>query len=150
MWAVPACRPPKRCSTVAGQSLSPPSKAGRSDSTKAAEIVRRDAEPEPDPAKQTATVADKRRAEVAAQDSRYRQKEIRAKFRALTEIERRKLVGEVLTIDDILAWRMNALDSQRREVADAMFNTIASADERLRHDEIVRAWVESYESDERA
>ena len=42
------------------------------------------------------------------------------------------------------------LDAQRRQVADAMFNAIASADERLRHDEIVRAWVESYESDERA
>jgi hypothetical protein len=45
---------------------------------------------------------------------------------------------------------MSALDSQRRQIADAMFNAIASADERLKHDEVVRTWVEEYKRSERA
>jgi hypothetical protein len=43
----------------------------------------------------------------------------------------------VIGVDDIVAWRMSALDSQRRQIADAMFNAIASVDERLKHDEVV-------------
>jgi hypothetical protein len=36
-----------------------------------------------------------------------------------------------------------ALDSERRQIGDAAFNAIASADERLRHGEIVQAWLDS-------
>lgn len=35
-------------------------------------------------------------------------------------------------------------------VADAYFDALRSNDERLKHDEVVRAWAESYESAERA
>jgi ParB-like chromosome segregation protein Spo0J len=91
---------------------------------KAAETVRSAAEPEPNHAKPTAAVADKRRAEAAAQDSRYRQKEIRAKLQALTDDERRQFLVEAIGVDDIVAWGASA-----------------SADDRLWLGEIVRAWA---------
>ena len=52
----------------------------------------------------------------------------------LGEGERRRFLAEVLRIDDVVAWLTTALDLERRKVADSAFHSIASADERLRHD----------------
>jgi hypothetical protein len=68
----------------------------------------------------------------------------------LSEAERSRFLAEGIGVDDIVARRMDALDSQRRQIADAYFNTVASADEWLKHDEVVRAWVEEFEQSERA
>jgi hypothetical protein len=39
---------------------------------------------------------------------------------------------------------------ERRQVADAAFSAIASVNERLKHDKVVRAWVKEYERSEQA
>jgi hypothetical protein len=78
-------------------------------------------------------------------DARYRQKDIRAVFRRLSDAERSRFLAEVIGVDDVIAWRTGALDSQRRQIADAYFNAIASVGERLKHDEVVRAWIEEHE-----
>jgi hypothetical protein len=70
-------------------------------------------------------------------------------FGTLTEIERRRFLAEVIAIDYIVAWGASALDSQPRQIADAAFNAIAAVNERLRHDEMVRAWIEQHERSER-
>ena len=78
-------------------------------------------------------------------DARYRQKDIRAVFRRLSEAERSRFLADVISVDDVIAWRMSALNSQRRQIADAYFNAITSVSERLNHDEVVRAWIEEHE-----
>ena len=78
-------------------------------------------------------------------DARYRRKEVGEAFRALKEAERSRFLAEVIGVDDVVAWRMGALDSQRRQIADAYFNAIASVSERLKHDEVVRAWIAQHE-----
>jgi hypothetical protein len=105
---------------------------------KAAETVRND---EPAPLT-TAAVADKRRAEVAAQDARYRQKEIRAVFKALNETERSRFLAEVIGIDNVVAQFATMLDSERRQIADAAFNSIKSKTARHGHERVVYAWLE--------
>ena len=98
----------------------------------------------------TAAVAEANRQRQARTDARVNRRDVRVVFRQLSDAERRRFLVEVIGLDDILAWRMSALDSQRRMVADAYFDAVASADERLKHDEVVRAWVEEYERSSRA
>ena len=52
----------------------------------------------------------------------------------------------MIGVGNVCGWlAMHALDSQRRHVADAAFSAIASVSERLKHDEVVRAWIEEHE-----
>ena len=46
---------------------------------------------------------------------------------------------------DIMAWLAAASDSERRRLADDAFSVIDSAGERLKHDEMVRAWLAKHE-----
>ena len=98
----------------------------------------------------TAAVAEANRQRQARTDARVNRRDVRVVFRQLSDADRRRFLAEANTIDDVVAWGASALDAQRREVADAYFDALRSNDERLKHDEVVRAWVESYESDERA
>jgi hypothetical protein len=115
---------------------------------KAAETVRRDAEPARND--ETAAVAEANTRKWVESNARINKRDVRVVFRQLSDAERRRFLAEANTMDDILAWRMSALDSQRRQIADAYFDALRSNDERLKHDEIVRAWVEEYERSERA
>jgi hypothetical protein len=123
--------------------------AGEISVQKAAETVRR-----PEPARndneQTKAVAEANTRKQARTDARINRRDVRVVYRQLSDAERGRFLVEVNTLDDLMAWRMNALDSHRRAVADAYFDALRSTDERLRHDEIVRAWFEQHESSERA
>jgi hypothetical protein len=109
-----------------------------------------DAEPKPLRPDDTAKIAEANRRKYVESNARINKRDVRVVFKQLSDADRRGFLAEANTIDDILGWRMGALDSQRRQIADAYFDALRSNDERLKHDEIVRAWVESYESDERA
>ena len=50
-----------------------------------------------------------------------------------------------ITYLDILAWLLNASDSDRRRLADDAFDAIDSDDERFRHDAKVSAWLDKQE-----
>jgi hypothetical protein len=73
-------------------------------------------------------------------------KKVRTLIRGLSEIERRRLVVEMATVDDILARAEHALDSDRRRVAIAYFSHIRSVDERLKVNDAVVAWLQEHEA----
>jgi len=50
-----------------------------------------------------------------------------------------------ITFLDIIGWIAGAADADLRRLADLAFDTIVSPDERLRHDEKVRAWLDKHE-----
>jgi hypothetical protein len=57
-----------------------------------------------------------------------------------------KLAAPVpITYRDILAWLATEPDSERRRLSDDAFDFIVSAEERLKHDEKVRAWLAKHE-----
>jgi hypothetical protein len=51
---------------------------------------------------------------------------------------------------DINAHLASVADRERRQIADDAFSAIMSADEKLKHDEVVRAWITIHEKGERA
>ncbi len=81
----------------------------------------------------------------AASNARIRQRDARAVLRTLTGDERRRFLAEANTLDDILAWRMDTLDSHRRTVADAYFDATGSIDEKMKHVEHVLQWLRKHE-----
>ena len=95
---------------------------------KAAETVRSDAGPVP---LTTKAVAEANTRKQIKSNARINNRDVRVVFRQLSDAERRRFLAEANTIDDILAWRMNTLDAQRRTVADAYFDALISNDERL-------------------
>jgi ParB-like chromosome segregation protein Spo0J len=108
---------------------------------KAAETVRRDA----DDKVISLNPAEANRQRVADEDARYRMREARKAIARLTEDERRSAGVGPITIDAIKAWSADALDSENRQAADATFNAIKADAEKLKHDEVVKAWLEEYE-----
>ena len=56
-----------------------------------------------------------------------------------------KLLDKALRVEDVARWLSSMLDSERRQVADAALSAIASVSERLKHDDVVRAWIEEHE-----
>jgi ParB-like chromosome segregation protein Spo0J len=118
-------------------------------------------ERKPDPVEQTtAAVADKRRAEAAAQDANYLRKQARVALEKMSEAEQleffarevkkrgmkyaHRLRVRQITVDDIVKWLKMVLPFEHRQIADAAFNTMYFTD-RLGHYEMVRAWVEEHE-----
>jgi hypothetical protein len=89
--------------------------------------------------------AEANRQRVADEDARYRMREARKAIARLTEDERRSAGVGPITIDAIKAWSADALDSENRQAADATFNAIKADAEKLKHDEVVKAWLEEYE-----
>jgi hypothetical protein len=102
------------------------------------------------PDQQTAAVADTNTRKYVESNARIDKRDVRVLYRRLSEAEQRRFLAEVIGIDDVVAWGASALDSERRRGADALFNALRSNDERLRHDDVVRAWIEEYERSERA
>jgi hypothetical protein len=124
--------------------------AGEISLRKAAETVRHDADPVPLDPKDLAARAEANTAKALKTDRRIDRRDVRVVYRRLNEVDRGQFIAVVITIAYMVARLATALDSERRQVADAAFNVLRSNDERLRHDEVVRAWIDEYEHSERA
>jgi len=88
-----------------------------------------------------AKLKDTKNAKVSGLPAGWRQKEVRALFGRLTADDRREFDR----------WRhAEALDSERRTIADDAFNAIRASAERLRHSAIVREWEKKHFSSDDA
>lgn len=98
------------------------------------------------PQKTTAEVAEANTQKAAKTDARINNRDIRIVFRQLDEAERDRFLAEVVDDVAVFRWLTTAPDAELRNIADAAFAAIRSDEEKLRHDDVVKAWLENYEN----
>ena len=115
-------------------------------------------ESEPEPARNDELVPSTRKAvaeantrEYVESNARIDKRDVRMLFRRMADADQRRFLAEVIGVDDIVAWRMSALDLQRRQIADAVqryrFRSMTSGSNIRGR---ARVWIAEYERSEQA